>query len=104
MERLRSKLDKRPATQQLTTFVAILLLAVLDSAALAQQAASAPATPAGRPLAEVIDEYVREGLASNLSLQAQSLEVEGAQSALDAARARYYPEVGLAARYSKSQG
>ena len=57
-----------------------------------------------RPLAAVIDEYVREGLASNLSLQAQSLEVERATAALDEARARYFPDIGLAARYSKSDG
>ena len=54
----------------------------------------------GRPLAAVIDEYVREGLASNLSLRAQSLEVERANAALDEARARYFPEAGLAARYT----
>jgi outer membrane protein len=61
------------------------------------------ATP-GRPLAEVIDEYVREGLGSNLALQAQTLEVERAEAALDEARARYFPDVGLAARYSRSDG
>ena len=62
------------------------------------------AAPVGRPLAAVIDEYVREGLTSNLSLKAQSLEVERADAALDEARARYFPEVGFAARYSRSEG
>lgn len=57
-----------------------------------------------RPVAAVIDAYVREGLKSNLSLRAQSLEVERAEAALDAARARYFPEAGLAARYSRSEG
>ncbi|HEX6396434.1 MAG TPA: TolC family protein [Steroidobacteraceae bacterium] len=66
--------------------------------------AQAQEDPAGRPLAAVIDEYVREGLTSNLSLKAQSLEVERAEAALDAARARYFPEVGFAARYSRSEG
>jgi outer membrane protein len=47
---------------------------------------------------------VREGLASNLSLQAQSLEVERSEAALDEARARYFPEAGFAARYSWSEG
>jgi outer membrane protein TolC len=60
--------------------------------------------PTDRPLAAVIDEYVREGLASNLGLKAQSLEVERATAALDEARARYFPELGFAARYSRSQG
>ena len=57
-----------------------------------------------RPVAAVIDDYVRAGLASNLSLQAQTLEVERASAALDEARARYFPDIGLAARYSKSDG
>jgi outer membrane protein len=58
----------------------------------------------GQPLAEVIDAYVREGLKSNLGLRAQSLEVERADAALDAARARYFPDVGFNARYSRSEG
>ncbi|MBC8026724.1 MAG: TolC family protein, partial [Steroidobacteraceae bacterium] len=58
----------------------------------------------GRSLAAVIDDYVREGLRSNLSLRAQSLEVERAAAGLDAARARYFPEAAFAARYSWSEG
>jgi outer membrane protein len=57
-----------------------------------------------RPLAAVIDGYVREGLQSNLGLRAQSLEVERSEAALDEARARYFPELGFAARYSRSEG
>jgi outer membrane protein len=68
------------------------------SAAVAQDA------EAGRPLGAVIDDYVREGLRSNLSLRAQTLEVERAEAALDGARARYFPEAGFAARYSRSEG
>lgn len=62
------------------------------------------AQQATRPLGAVIDGYVREGLRSNLALRAQSLEVERSQAALDEARARYFPEIGFAARYSRSQG
>jgi outer membrane protein TolC len=62
------------------------------------------APDAGRPLAAVIDEYVREGLEANLSLRGQSLEVERSAAALDEARARYFPEVGLDARYTWAQG
>lgn len=72
--------------------------------ALLQCPAQAQEEPAGRPLAAVIDEYVRVGLRSNLGLKAQSLEVERSEAALDAARARYFPEVGFAARYSRSEG
>src|SRR5436190_13661298 len=105
MERLRTRIDTRPATRQLkNAALALLVVAGLFPASWAQEAATPPAAAAGRPLAEAIDEYVREGLASNLGLQAQSLEVEQAEAALDAARARYFPELGFAARYSKSQG
>src|SRR4051812_21704654 len=75
----------------------------LASAAFAQGTDPVADQP-GRPLAAVIDGLVREGLASNLSLRAQSLEVERAEAALDAARARYFPEAGFAARYSRAQG
>jgi outer membrane protein len=59
---------------------------------------------AQRPVARVIDDYVREGLRSNLGLRAQSLEVERSAAALDAARARYFPEAALAARYTRAEG
>ena len=100
MECLCPELDKRPATRQL---LKVLGLGVLAIVGLAQTTQAQEATP-GRPLVEVIDEYVREGLRSNLSLQAQSLEVERAEAALDEARARYFPEAGFAARYSRSEG
>jgi outer membrane protein len=58
----------------------------------------------GRPLAAVIDEYVQEGLKSNLSLRAQTLEVERGAAALDEARARWFPEAALAARYTRAEG
>jgi len=57
-----------------------------------------------RPLGEVIDTYVREGLQSNLALQTESLEVERNLAALDSARARFLPEVSLNARYSRAEG
>ena len=89
----------RPATRQLRNGF---LAAAFATAAL--QSAFAQAPEPGRPLAEVIDGYVREGLKSNLGLRAQSLEVERADAALDAARARYFPDVGFNARYSRSEG
>src|SRR5262245_4854834 len=99
MDRLRPHLDMRPATRQLTRVAAALLL-LASGYPLAAQAQET----AQRPLPAVIDAYVREGLASNLSLKAQTLEVERSEAALDEARARYFPEVGFAARYSRSQG
>ena len=52
----------------------------------------------------VVERYVAEGLRSNLSLQSESLEVERAAQALAAARARFFPEVSLQARYSRAEG
>ena len=57
-----------------------------------------------KPLGEVIDSYVDEGLRSNLSLQSQTLEVERNLAALDAARARFLPAFGLEARYTRADG
>jgi outer membrane protein TolC len=66
--------------------------------------AQGTAPEARQPLASVIDAYVRQGLESNLSLRAQSLEVERSAAALDEARARYFPELALAARYTRAEG
>jgi outer membrane protein len=92
----------RPANRQLTALwpSVLALLATLPLVSRAQ----APAAEPGRPLAAVIDDYVRQGLTSNLSLQSQRLEVERSAAALDQARARYFPEAALAARYSRSEG
>ena len=100
MEVCCPRIDTRPATTQLRTFLGILAVACLAFAGGAHAQEDVP----GRPLAAVIEEYVREGLASNLSLRAQSLEVERAEAALDAARARYFPEASFDARYSRSEG
>ena len=91
----------RPATKHLRTPALLwaLLLFGFGPAAKAQSA-DEPA----RPLAAVVDGYVREGLKSNLGLRAQSLEVERSEAALDQARARYFPELAFAARYSRSEG
>ena len=52
----------------------------------------------------VVERYVAEGLRSNLALQGETLEVERAAQALAAARARFFPEVSLQARYSRAEG
>ncbi len=65
---------------------------------------TAPAPTSGRAVGTVIDEYVRIGLASNLVLANQSLEAQKSLAALDAARARFYPELGVNARYTRADG
>lgn len=92
----------RPATRQLTG--SVLPLLALAAWLPLGAAAQGETLAAGRPLGEVIDEYVREGLKSNLSLHSQTLEVERSAAALDEARASYFPELAFAARYSRSQG
>lgn len=52
----------------------------------------------------VVERYVTEALHSNLALQGETLEVDKATEALAAARARFFPEVSLLARYSRSDG
>jgi outer membrane protein len=102
MDCLRPELDKRPATTHLRVAGACLSLAMAWLAAPAS-AQDAPGET-GRPVAAVIDDYVREGLKSNLALQAQALEVERSTAALAEARARYFPELALDARYTRAQG
>lgn len=87
----------------------LLILAVCVATVAAAQApldATAPMQPqpAARDTAAVIDDYVATGLRANLSLQIQSLDLERSQAALAAARARFYPELALAARYTRADG
>ncbi len=89
----------RPATEHLRNLILpAAVLMCLVAPVLAQSVAEA------RPLPAVIDDYVRAGLKSNLGLRVQSLEVERSQAALDAARARYFPELAFAARYTRLEG
>jgi outer membrane protein len=57
-----------------------------------------------RPVDSVAREYIDAALASNLALQGQQLETARAAAALDAARARFLPEVALQARYTRADG
>jgi outer membrane protein len=52
----------------------------------------------------VVERYVVEAVRSNLALQGETLEVDKATQALAVARARFFPEVSLLARYSRSEG
>ncbi len=65
------------------------------------------ATWAAEPLrdtAAAIDDYVAEGMRANLGLAIQSLEITRSQAALEAARARFLPELALSSRYSRNDG
>jgi outer membrane protein TolC len=98
----------RASAAHFTVYVAIL---ALHSAAFAQSPVGGPrldqpppVTTLGRPLGEVVDAYVRTGLAANLGLRAATLEVERSQAALDAARGRFFPEAAFEARYTRAEG
>ncbi len=57
-----------------------------------------------RPVAPVIDGYVREALRSNLGLRAEGLVLERNLAALDEARARFLPTLAFDARYTRAEG
>lgn len=87
---------------QRSALAASLLLAWIVSAgpapAIAERAADTGALHA------IIDDYVREGLTSNLALQGAGLEIEKTEAALAAARARFLPEAVLLGRYTRAEG
>src|SRR5690606_16742154 len=64
----------------------------------------APGPVAPPDLRTIASGYVDIALQGNLSLQGQDLEVQRAESALDAARARFLPELSLQARYTRADG
>jgi len=66
--------------------------------------AAAPERAETRPVSSVIDDYVREALRSNLALRAESLVVERALAALDAAQAHFLPTLAFDARYTRAEG
>jgi outer membrane protein TolC len=86
--------------QSLNAFAAAVLVLAVCTHALA----AGPADPEVRPVGGIIDDYVREALRSNLSLQSESLEVERNIATLDAAKARFLPTVALEARYTRARG
>ncbi len=57
-----------------------------------------------RSIDVVISDYVRMGIESNLALANQSLETDKALATLQTARARFFPEVSLSARYTSNSG
>ncbi|MEO8443514.1 MAG: TolC family protein, partial [Gammaproteobacteria bacterium] len=62
------------------------------------------AEPVGRPLQAIVDEYVREALASNLALRGQGFDVERQLALLAEARSRFLPQIGFEARYTRAEG
>ncbi|MDE2251598.1 MAG: TolC family protein, partial [Gammaproteobacteria bacterium] len=81
-----------------------MLVALLAVAPGQELRAGQDAPAATRPLQSIIGDYVRSGLASNLALANQGLEIDRSRAALAAARARFFPEVALAARYTRAEG
>ncbi len=58
----------------------------------------------GRPLQSIVDDYVREALASNLALRSQGLDVERQLALLSEARSRFLPQFSFDARYTWADG
>lgn len=61
-------------------------------------------TPIEGDFDTVVANYVAAGLRGNLALQGQTLEVEKAAQALAEARARFFPQLSLEARYTRAEG
>jgi len=80
-------------SKRLTRCIAGLGLAAMMNGAFAQT-----------PLGQIVDDYVRQGLESNLALRSESLQVERSLAAVDAARARFLPTLGFEARYTRAEG
>lgn len=81
----------------------------LVSAAAAQggptrEAGALTESTSARAVPIVIEEYVRAGITSNLTLQSATLEVERSQAALDAARGKFFPEATIGTRYTRAEG
>jgi len=90
---------RREIRRRIAASASIATLVLVSPSALAQNEPSDAA-----PFDVVIERYVADGLARNLALQSETLEVEKATEALAEARARFLPEVSLEARYSRAEG
>ena len=83
---------------RIRTGIVLALLTGFSSLALAADNPQQPGFDA------VVAEYLGIALDSNLALRTQDIEVERSVAALDAARARYFPELSLNARYTLASG
>jgi outer membrane protein TolC len=109
MTSYRNTVDLEPARTYARAVATLFALLSLDASAAAAAAPSPPIAAeaeaaATRAVAAVIDDYVREGLHSNLSLHAESMEVEREFAALDQARAQFLPTLSFDASYTSASG
>lgn len=81
---------------------AALLLALLAN--IPDAAAANDAMGATRPMSAVIEDYVRLGSESSLTLENQRLQAEQSEMALRTAQARLRPEVSINSRYTVNSG
>lgn len=82
----------------------LIALLLCGASAFVLSVARAEEPVADATLRDVLATYVDQGLHSSLTLQNQSLELERSRAALAAARARFLPEVSVAARYTRAEG
>lgn len=81
---------------------AALLLALLAN--IPDAAAANDSMGATRPMSAVIEDYVRLGSESSLTLENQRLQAEQSEMALRTAQARLRPEVSINSRYTVNSG
>jgi len=96
----KGNLHAAPPAELPPTLATLLMLVTM----LALPSLPAHAQAPLRDADEVAAGYVATALTSNIALQTRELEVERAQEALRAARARFLPELAVSARYTRSDG
>jgi len=84
-------------TRAQTAALLVMLAGLAGSALAAEQ-------PPSLRFDAVVSQYIGIALDSNLALRTQDIEVQRSVAALEAAKARYFPELSVNARYTVAQG
>lgn len=79
-------------------------LSVLLPTLLAAQPTPTTAPTPAAPPSTILDEYIREGLASNLGLRQESLDISRVTESLNQARSLFYPRLAFNPTYSLAAG
>lgn len=79
------------------------LIGLLPALLVAQPVPTTALTPAPTPSA-ILDGYIREGLANNLGLRQESLDISRVRESLNQARSLFYPRLAFNPTYSLAAG
>ena len=82
----------------------IACLMALTPTLLMAQPTSLPFVSSAAPQSAILAEYIREGLANNLGLRQESLDINRVTESLNQARSLFYPRVAFNPTYSVAAG